>query len=118
MAYHIVEKTFWDYAADIEAVSIHYAVTALGKIPKWEKCRSTRFMPIADGRLRRKLLKLPARVADPNAGTPSARYLLHYYFEIFQSGDRHYSPLYTEEVQTEQAVTEPAAARILARADK
>ena len=51
-------------------------------------------------RLRKKILKLPQHILDPQSGTLTSRYLLHHYFEIFQDGRRHYSPLYTEEIVT------------------
>jgi hypothetical protein len=98
--YHTVEKSFFDYAGDIEAVNIHYVVTVIGNVPDWENYRATRFMPMAEGGTRKKLLKLPRQI-ESTAGPPTARYLLHYYFEIFQDGDRHYTPLFTEEINTD-----------------
>jgi hypothetical protein len=58
-------------------------------------------------RLRRKILKLPQTILDPESGIPTDRYLLHHYFEVFQDGHRQYSPLYTEELYT-GADTPPA----------
>jgi hypothetical protein len=95
-----VEKLFYDYADNIEAVNIHYACTPLGQVPDWNRQRTTRFLPLVGNRMRRKLLKLPARIIDTNGGELHDRYLLHHYFEIFADGDRHYSQLYTEEVVT------------------
>jgi hypothetical protein len=99
-AHYEIEKWFYDYAENIEAVNIHYACTPNGEIPDWNRQRATRFLPLVRHRLRRKVLKLPARILDPASGELSGRYLLHHYFEIFADGDTHYSPLYTEEVFT------------------
>jgi hypothetical protein len=95
-----VEKWFYDYADNIEAVNIHYACTPLGQVPDWNRQRTTRFLPLVGNRMRRKLLKLPTRILDTNSGEFHDRYLLHHYFEIFADGDTHYSRLYTEEVVT------------------
>ena len=99
-AYYEVEKSYYDYAENIEAVNIHYACTPLGGVPDWNSQRTTRFLPLVEPRLRRKLLKLPARILDSRSGELCDRYLLHHYFEIFADGDTHYSQLYTEEVLT------------------
>jgi hypothetical protein len=95
-----VEKWFYDYADNIEAVNIHYACTPLGQVPDWNRQRTTRFLPLVANRMRRKLLNLPARILDTNTRELNDRYLLHHYFEIFADGDTHYSQLYTEEVLT------------------
>jgi hypothetical protein len=97
---YLVEKWFYDYADNIEAVNIHYACTPLGQVPDWNRQRTTRFLPLVETRIRRKLLKLPARILDTDSGELRDQYLLHHYFEIFADGDTHYSPLYTEEVVT------------------
>jgi hypothetical protein len=99
-------------------------VDPLDAVADWENQRVTRFMPVVQSpsslvfeenaslsdseaasasptRLRKKILKLPQRVMDPQSGTLTNHYLLHYYFEIFQDGHRHYSPLYTEEIVTD-----------------
>ena len=121
MTWHYEIKEFYDYADDIEGVNIHYLWTPLGGAPDWDNQRETRFMPLLQPprhpgsevslgmtkvRLRqqsayaerssschRKFLILRARRSTD-------RYLLHHYFEIFQDGHRHYSPLYTEELYT------------------
>lgn len=97
---YTVDKWFYDYADNIEAVNIHYACTPIGEVPDWNGQRVTRFLPLVGDRMRRRTLKLPAQVFDPNTGQLCDRYLLHHYFEIFADGDTHYSPLYTEEVLT------------------
>lgn len=100
-----VEKRFYDYAQDIEAVNIHYAVTPLGEFPDWENERSTRFMPLVpdpDGEtsgLRVRTLRLPVQI-ETETGQPTSRYLLHHYFEVCQGGSRHYSPHFSEEIET------------------
>ena len=121
MTWHYEIKEFYDYADDIEGVNIHYLWTPLGGAPDWDNQRETRFMPLVQpptypgdetsiGRtdsaastavhLRRKILKLPQQIPAPQSGRSTDRYLLYHYFEIFQDGHRHYSPLYTEEIHT------------------
>jgi hypothetical protein len=99
MGSHRVVKWFHDYADDIEAVSIHYVLTAVDEAPDWNNARATRYMPLVDQSIRMKELRLPLSIAD-SQGRPCSRYTLHYYFEICQGGDRQYSPLYSEEVVT------------------
>jgi hypothetical protein len=102
---HEVEKRFYDYAEDIEAVNIHYAVTPVGELPDWENQRSTRFMPLVPdpagetSRLRVRTLRLPGQI-ETETGQPTGRYLLHHYFEVCQGGSRHYSPHFSEVIET------------------
>jgi hypothetical protein len=111
-----LEKVYYDFAPDIEAVSIHFIWTPIGEHPDWEHERYTRLMPLVyapaglavpPAPLRRKMLKLPRRLADPATGELTAKYLLHHYFEVVQSGHRRFSPLYTEEVDTETGTCLP-----------
>jgi hypothetical protein len=125
MNWYYIEKEYYDYADDIEGVNIHYVWTPLGSEPDWEHQRVTRFMPharsspLAPGasvpstaendnppllRLRKKILKLPLQIFDFTGDAHTTRYALHHYFEVFQDGHRHYSPLYTEEINTEVQV--------------
>jgi hypothetical protein len=99
MSSHRIVKWFRDYADDIEAVNIHYALTPVDGTPDWNNSRATRYMPLVGKSIRMKELRLPLTVTD-DRGQPSNRYALHYYFEICQGGDRQYSPLYSEEVVT------------------
>lgn len=137
MSSFYLEKEFYDYAADIEGVNIHYAWTPLDGTPDWESQRVTRFMPLVrspaqllgtepvtippqapsepdEPRLRKKVLKLPTHIQDPEHHTLTNRYLLHHYFEVFQNGHRYYSPLYTEEIiaaiEASPEVSRPAQA--------
>ena len=128
MNWYYLEKEFYDYAEDIEGVNINYVCTPLGGSADWENQRATRFMPVVQSSpssyldsptsaaetisssptpLRKKILKLPQRILDPQSGTLTARYLLHYYFEVFQDGRRFYSPLYIEEIVTSAQSTAP-----------
>ncbi len=100
MSCYRVVKWFRDYADDIEAVNIHYVLTPPGQTPDWNKMRVTRYMPLVGEMVRMKELRLPFSILD-TSGRPCNRYTLHYYFEICQSGDRHYSPLYSEQVMPE-----------------
>src|SRR5260370_42676113 len=88
----------------------------MGEHPDWEHERRPRLMPlfyapvglaVPPAPLRRKMLKLPRRIADPATGGLTAKYLLHHYFEVFQSGHRRFSPLYTEGVDTETGAWVP-----------
>ena len=80
---YLVEKWFYDYADNIEAVNIHYACTPLGQVPDWNRQRTTRFLPLVETRIRRKLLKLPARILDTDSGELRDQYLLHHcYMDI------------------------------------
>src|SRR5262249_40461216 len=97
MGWHRVVKWFSDYADDIEAVNIHYVVTAIDETPDWNQARATRYMPLVGKSIRMKELRLPLSIPDAQ-GRPANCYTLHYYFEVCQSGDRQYSQLYSEEV--------------------
>lgn len=99
MSSHRVVKWFRDYADDIEAVNIHYALTPVDGTPDWNHSKATRYMPLVGTSTRMKELRLPLSVTD-DQGQSSNRYALHYYFEICQGGDRQYSQLYSEEVVT------------------
>ncbi len=123
--WHYQEKEFHDSADNIEGVNIHYVLTPLIGVADWDNERATRFMPLVQlqtfprrdtsstslespdppsARLRKKILKLPQCIPDPQSGALTDRYLLHYYFEVFQDGHRQYSPLYSEEIFTSSGV--------------
>jgi hypothetical protein len=97
---YTVEKEFRDFADDIEAVSIHYLCTPTGLEADWDAGRVTRSMPIVEPGVRRLQLRLPAQIVDPRAGRPTRRYTLLHYFEVFRGGDRHYSQVYDEIIDT------------------
>jgi hypothetical protein len=100
-----VEKSFYDYSEDVEAVCIHFAVTPLYEVPDWNNQRITRFMPLISdpngepSRLRVCNLALPPLIKT-ETGQSTGHYLLHHYFEVYQGGSRHYSPRFTEEIET------------------
>lgn len=129
MTWYYLEKEFHDYADDIEGVNIHYVWAPLGSVADWENQRATRFMPLVQpplpsdshsqtsvpgaprsplSRLRKKILKLPQRIINPESGAFTDRYLLHHYFEIFQDGHRYYSPLHSAEIVTGAGSQAPA----------
>jgi hypothetical protein len=133
--WHYREKEFHDSEDDIEGVNIHYVFTPLSGEADWDNQRATRFMPLVQpqtfpGRdtsstrlesadppspgLRKKILKLPQHIPDSQSGALTDRYLLHYYFEIFQDGHRRYSPLYTDEIFTGMG-TQPSPQPLLPR---
>ena len=80
MTCHRVVKWFRDYADDIEAVNIHYGLTAVNEKPDWDRVRATRYMPLVGKSIRMKELRLPLFISNCQ-GRPSKRYALHYYFE-------------------------------------
>jgi hypothetical protein len=100
MSYHIVDKEFRDFADDIEGVSIHYLCAPARAEANWDRDRVTRFMPLVESGLRRLELKLPSQIVEPQTGRPTSHYMLFHYFEIVRSGDRQYSQIYTEIIDT------------------
>lgn len=111
MNHHMVEKEYRDFADDIEAVSIHYLCVPTGADADWDNGRVTRFMPLVEPGIRRLSLKLPVQLVDPRSGRPVSDYSVLYYFEICRGGDRQYSQIYTEIMQsTAKATSDQAAA--------
>jgi len=126
-----IKKSFTDPEPDIELVNIHYTWSPLGQAANWDAHRETRSMPrggvllrgmggttlddsgeftqsvaervdLPDDGVRRKILRLPNVVPDPGNGWLHEHYAFHHYFEIFYHGQRHYSPLFTEEIVTKE----------------
>jgi hypothetical protein len=100
MNHYIVDKEFRDFADDIEGVSIHYLCAPVGAEADWNRDRVTRVMPLVQPSIRRIELKLPSQIVEPHTGFPTSQYTLFHYFEIFRSGDRQYSPIYNELIET------------------
>ena len=96
-------------------MTIHYLCAASGAEADWDNGRMTRFMPLVEPGVRRLRLKLPPQVVDPTSGKPIHRYMLFHYFEIFRSGNRHYSQMYSEVVDTGAKATAAQAAASGAR---
>jgi hypothetical protein len=115
MKYHVVDKEYRDFADDIEAVSIHYVCVPNGAEPDWDRDRATRFMPLVEPGVRRLRLKLPAQLVDPQRGLPVSAYTLSYYFEVWRSGDRQYSQIYSEALDTRAKAASVRAAASAAR---
>ncbi|HEX2171437.1 MAG TPA: hypothetical protein VHL09_03190 [Dehalococcoidia bacterium] len=123
-----LKKEFFDPSTDIESVTIHYTWGPLGAAPAWEAHRESRLMgadevlktgvgevakygPAAPTvqqhihpQLRKKILKLPNDIQDPQTGDWTGEYNLHYYYEIVQAGQRHYSPVFTDEIRNRMIV--------------
>jgi hypothetical protein len=126
-----LKKAFADQVPGIELVNIHYTWTPLAQMPNWEKHRETRAMPrggtlvrgmggttideqgqsvqtqseviqLPDDGVRRKILKLPNEIVDPETGRYNDNYALHHYFEIFRNGKRELSPLFSEEIVSKE----------------
>ncbi len=125
-----IKKSYVDTEPDIELVNIHYTWTPIGQPPNWDAHRETRMMPrggvilrghggttldetghwgqsvaerveLPDDGVRRKVLRLPNGMHDDN-GWYHEHYAFHHYFEVFRHGQRHHSPLYTEEIVTKE----------------
>jgi hypothetical protein len=123
-----LKKEFFDTADDIESVTIHYTWTPLGQAPDWTAHRESRLMPAGETlktgvgevakygppaptvaqyvhpQLRKKILKMPNDIWDEAAGIWTGEFNLHYYYEILQAGQRHYSPVYTDEIRNREIV--------------
>src|SRR5579875_1984221 len=126
-----MKKSFVDTVPGIELVNIHYTWTPLGQMPNWEAHRETRAMPrggtlvrgmggttidesgevrqtqqevieLPDDGVRRKIIKLPNEIQDPETGRYTDNYAFHHYFEIFRDGRRELSPLFTEEIVSKE----------------
>jgi hypothetical protein len=110
MNHHIVDKEYRDFADDIEAVSIHYLCVPNGAEADWDRGRVTRFMPLVEPGMRRLSLKLPVQLVDPRIGRPVNEYTLLYYFEVCRGGDRHYSQIFTEAMDSAVKATSLQAA--------
>jgi hypothetical protein len=122
-----MKKTFVDAQSGIELVNLHYTWTPLGQMPNWEKHRETRAMPrggtlvrgmggttvdesgqyvqtqsnvieLPDDGTRRKIIKLPNDLLDPETGQYTENYMFHHYFETFRNGRRELSQLFSEEI--------------------
>ena len=73
-----LKKEYFDIADDIEAVSIHYTWTPLGKAPDWSAHRESRLMPAGEylatgvGEVSKYGPAAPGRagVAQPAPGAP------------------------------------------------
>jgi hypothetical protein len=115
MNHYIVSKEFRDFADDIEGVSIHYLCALTVAEPNWDRDRVTRFMPLVEPGLRRLKLKLPSQIVEAQTGRPTSHYTLYHYFEIFRSGDRHYSQIYSEMIDTGAEETAAHAAAPIRR---
>jgi hypothetical protein len=110
MNHHIVDKEYRDFADDIEAVSIHYLCVPNGAEADWDRGRITRFMPLVEPGMRRLSLKLPVQLVDPRSGRPVNEYTLLYYFEVCRGGDRHYSQIFIEAMDSAVKATSLQAA--------
>jgi hypothetical protein len=100
MNHYVVDKEFRDFANDIEGVTIHYLCAPVGAEVDWNRDRVTRFMPLVEPGVRRLELKLPLQIVEQHTGQPTSYYTLFHYFEIFRSGERHYSQIYSETIDT------------------
>jgi hypothetical protein len=110
MNHRIVDKEYRDFADDIEAVSIHYLCVPSGAEADWDNGRVTRFMPLVEPGVRRLSLKLPVQLVDPRSGRPVNDYTVLYYFEVCRGGDRHYSQIFTEVMDSTTTATSVQAA--------
>ena len=125
MAY--LKKEFFDTVEGIDDVVIHYTYSPLGMAPDWTQAES-RSMPagvtlktgvgevakygppaprvpqVVHPRLRKKVLNLPEDIWDPRLNAWTGDFLLHYFYEIIQGGQRSFSAVLTDEIRTRQVV--------------
>ena len=126
-----MKRSFVDTQPGIELVNIHYTWTPVGQQPNWEAHRETRAMPrggvlvrgmggttldetgnaiqtasqtveLPDDGTRRKVIRVPSDVWDPAQNKHVENYDLHHYFEVFREGKRELSPVYTEEIVSQE----------------
>ena len=99
----------------LSSLQKHGACRAYLDSPDWDKDRVTRFMPLVEPGVRRLRLKLPAQLVDPQSGLPVSAYTLSYYFEVWRGGDRQYSQIYNEALDTRAQAARVRAAASAAR---
>ena len=126
-----MKRSYVDTQPGIELVNIHYTWTPVGQQPNWEAHRETRAMPrggvlvrgmggttldetgnaiqtasqtveLPDDGTRRKVIRVPSDVWDPAQNKHVENYDLHHYFEVFREGKRELSPVYTEEIVSQE----------------
>jgi len=126
-----MKRSYVDTQPGIELVNIHYTWTPVGQQPNWEAHRETRAMPrggvlvrgmggttldetgnaiqtlsqtveLPDDGVRRKVIRVPSDVWDPAQNKHVENYDLHHYFEVFREGKRELSPVYTEEIVSQE----------------
>jgi hypothetical protein len=126
-----MKRSYVDTQPGIELVNIHYTWTPVGQQPNWEAHRETRAMPrggvlvrgmggttldesgnsiqtvsqtveLPDDGVRRKVIRVPFDVWDPQQNQHVENYDLHHYFEVFREGKRELSPVYTEEIVSQE----------------
>ena len=93
-------KGWTDQDDGIEQVLIHYACTPPGQWPDWSWGHDTRVLQDFGGfpRRRLKVLRMPREIWDMENGWPTPEYRFHYYFEVYQHGDRWTTDLFTEDI--------------------
>jgi hypothetical protein len=79
-------RSWIDREDGIEGVVIHYTWTPVGHWPDWGRHHESRVLADAGGfpRMRRKVLRMPARVYDESRGGAVPEYALHSFFEVHQ----------------------------------
>jgi hypothetical protein len=126
-----MKRSYVDTQPGIELVNIHYTWTPVGQPPNWEAHRETRVMPrggvlvrgmggttldetgnaiqtlsqtveLPDDGVRRKVIRVPSDIWDPAQNKHVENYDLHHYFEVFREGKRELSPVYTEEIVSQE----------------
>jgi hypothetical protein len=126
-----MKRSYVDTQPGIELVNIHYTWTPVGQQPNWEAHRETRAMPrggvlvrgmggttldetgnaiqtasqtveLPDDGTRRKVIRVPSDVWDPVQNKHVENYDLHHYFEVFRECKRELSPVYTEEIVSQE----------------
>jgi hypothetical protein len=93
-------KGWTDQEDGIEQVLIHYACTPPGQWPDWSWGHDARVLQDVGGypRQRLKVLRMPREVWDMENGWSTPEYRFHYYFEVYQHGNRWTTDLFTEDI--------------------
>lgn len=114
LVWHL-KKEWIDRTEDIAAVHIHYVTTPLGAAPDWGSPHERWPMSLidhplkdriaqqtdghtADVGLRRQTLRLPLHIWDAQRQELTGHYLLHYYYEVFQSNRRWTTDVFCDEI--------------------
>jgi len=94
-----LRKTWFDPAPGIEMVQLHFAWTRPGEEPDWEGADSRVMTPSeASPRMRTAVIEAPRQLDG------SREYLLHHFFYVVRGTDWVSSPVFTEEIVTQEVL--------------
>lgn len=110
-----LKKTWVDCEEDIVGVHIHYACTPCDQVPNWDAphqrwpmsgsllltpacVRDGAVAPPAENGQRQHVLKLPCEVWDAEREEWTPHYLLHYFYEVFETGRHWQTEVFSDEI--------------------